>query len=85
MNLLVKVVQVGAEFDRIVDQFHDVTIATRSAFRDSNPTKHDQLNLRPNTKIQLLLMVVRQIYILSCPRYQDEKSYLFNFNASISA
>lgn len=72
MNLLVMVVQVGAEVDHIIHQFHYLTITARSAFKDSNLTKHDQLSLRPNNEIQFLLMVVRQIYILSSPRYQDD-------------
>lgn len=59
MNLLAIVVQVGAEVGHILHQFHDPTLTARPTFKESNQTKDDQLNLRPNNKMQLLLIVVR--------------------------
>jgi len=52
-NLLVMVVQLGAEVDHILHQFHDPNFTTKPTFKHSNQTKYEQLRLRSNNKIHL--------------------------------
>lgn len=41
---VVMVVQVGAEVGHILHQFYDPSLTARPTFKESNQTKHDQLN-----------------------------------------